>query len=633
MSLLKKLERNFLHQPYNWLPIGLFLLLEIRFFGDILAHLPVDLVADPDDYMRLNQTMSWLLGQGWYDLSQPRMSPGANTIIHWARCIDWPIALASLPWIQWLGLREAVLMGSLIAPMLPLALLIIVLPKVARPLMGKRNANLSLLFLLAAPAAISKFGPGRVDHHDWEQLIACIGFMALQFSLLYPRGWLRSLWGGVAFAFGLWIGEEIIPVLGLTVVAMALYSSWRGGRAQRNAAVFGGTLALATAAILPLALPVHDWGTRDVSWFSLAYVLLSTLIGGALILNWWISRSWKNPWLRMAAVSLLGLGALILFLVLVPEAIKGPFANYDDYNGSTALEMIDEALPFMEHLTKDGQHPYGWAEEIEMMAAILMAPVLACLFSVFMITRSRSRMRMIWALFAAFLVVLLGLGLFVQSRVLWFAQIFEFIPLAYLTWNWWERFRDRWSLWGRYLATLWTFLIVGLIPVTVLPFIMDRILLMDETMQVTNGPLSLRKAAEFIRQKYTDRFHTIMAGPNEGPALLFFTPHRVIAGNFNVSGNPDVSAFFKAADDEQAIEVLRKWKADLVLVAAVLPPDMLYEKTDPHLAGEIEKSLINRLVSGHYPAWLNPVEIPGATGYLLFEVTPGVFQNGIQTTP
>jgi len=50
-------------------------------------------LADPDDYMRLDEVMNWLQGQGWFDLSQPRVSPGTGTIIHWARLLDIPIAI------------------------------------------------------------------------------------------------------------------------------------------------------------------------------------------------------------------------------------------------------------------------------------------------------------------------------------------------------------------------------------------------------------------------------------------------------------------------------------------------------------------------------------------------------------
>src|SRR4029079_4818561 len=45
-----------------------------------------------DDAMRLVQVRDLLAGQGWYDLTQYRLSPPEGVVMHWSRLIDVPIA-------------------------------------------------------------------------------------------------------------------------------------------------------------------------------------------------------------------------------------------------------------------------------------------------------------------------------------------------------------------------------------------------------------------------------------------------------------------------------------------------------------------------------------------------------------
>src|SRR4029078_13165404 len=45
-----------------------------------------------DDAMRLVQVRDLLAGQGWYDLTQYRLSPPEGVVMYWSRLIDVPIA-------------------------------------------------------------------------------------------------------------------------------------------------------------------------------------------------------------------------------------------------------------------------------------------------------------------------------------------------------------------------------------------------------------------------------------------------------------------------------------------------------------------------------------------------------------
>lgn len=356
----ENLEKHLWSPPYRLLPLAVFVILEVVFIGLVLDHLPLNL-ADPDDYMRLNQAISWLDGQGWYDLSQPRMSPGAHIVLHWARCVDVPIVLLMMPLTHWVGTQHAALAAAMIAPALPLVLLLIILPALARPLMGRRWRNLMLLsFLVAAPLVLPEFKPGAVDHHNWEIAIAATGFWGLQTMLLHRQGGRAAIIAAIAFAFGLWIGAEIVPVLALTVGCLAGFGAWRGSFALRNMAFFGVSLFVATAALLPAALPVTAWGDRSISWFSTGYIILTGLVGAALVAGGLLGAYTSNKGLRLALVAALCFHALMLFVLLVPDVLGGPFANYDLYNRSEALQVIQEAMPFIGKITVHTEQVSAW---------------------------------------------------------------------------------------------------------------------------------------------------------------------------------------------------------------------------------------------------------------------------------
>ena len=620
MSLSDFLERNLFRAPFRGLPTAVFLFVGCAFLVKTLMDAPLHL-TDPDDYMRLLQTMNWLQGQGWYDLTQPRLSPGAGTIVHWARILDLPIAALMVPLIGWVGMQGAALAASMVAPMLPLALLLLVLPKMVRPLVGRRRANLALLFVLAAPFMLFKFGAGRVDHHNWSLLIGALGLTGLQYVLLYRRGWRMGAVAAIGFAFGLWIGIEILPVLALTIACMAVGAAWRGGFALRNGAIFGLALAVATAAVLPMALPMRDWRQLDISWFSTAYVLLTGLGAMALGAVWGIGRFLVNRGPRLAGMIGAGMVAMGLFVAMVPDALRGPFADYESYNASTALAVIDEAMPFWRKFVLDSQPPFGWAMAVARGINNLLIPCVAIALCGFFAARTQSRARLLWLINATILLCLVAVGLVGQTRVLWFAHTLQFAPLAYVTWRWWDRYAERWTLWVRYCTIMACFLLLGLLPVTVVPYAFQRIAVLGDeakTLPSDTPKPSLRRMAEFMAQRH-DRPMTIMAGMDEGPEILFFTPHSVIGANFNVSGNTDVVAFFMSQDDAAALDILRRWRVNAVVVADTMDTSPFYKLKDTDKTA-LPESLVYRLTHDQIPPWLERVEVSPPNGYRLYEV-------------
>ncbi|MDD4617476.1 MAG: hypothetical protein PHW76_10315, partial [Alphaproteobacteria bacterium] len=137
--------------PYKALPFVFFVLFVLCF--ELYPHSPIHThyLRDPDHYMRLNQVVNWLQGQSWYDLSVPRMSPGAHTVVHWSRLIDIPIVAIALPLTHWLSVNDAALAASFVVPFLWLGALLLLSPAMACPFVGCARKNLDILSLLFAP--------------------------------------------------------------------------------------------------------------------------------------------------------------------------------------------------------------------------------------------------------------------------------------------------------------------------------------------------------------------------------------------------------------------------------------------------------------------------------------------------
>src|SRR5580658_10135158 len=109
------------HNVYRWLPLAVFFYFALSFVLYPQSPLRNGQLLDTDDYMRLNETINWLqsahpFGGGWFDLSQPRLSPGEHVVVHWARLVDLPIALVMLPLIPAMGMQNAALTASFIVP-------------------------------------------------------------------------------------------------------------------------------------------------------------------------------------------------------------------------------------------------------------------------------------------------------------------------------------------------------------------------------------------------------------------------------------------------------------------------------------------------------------------------------------
>ncbi|MFA5040761.1 MAG: hypothetical protein WC464_03910 [Bdellovibrionales bacterium] len=635
------MKRPLFTSAYDLLPYGVFTFFVLCFALHPLSPFYTHHLYDPDDYMRLHQVVSWLQGQGWHDLSVPRMSPGADTVIHWSRLIDMPLALFALPFISFFGVSHAVFISSLLVPLMGLVLLFALLCAHAKMFIGNDRARLVCVMVLFAPLLLTCFSPGRADHHATQLLIAEFGLFSLTRIIFDEKKELFAALAGLAFACGFWIGAEILPWAALYILCLALISIKRPS-AAKSAAIFGVCLFVFTAAFVFIALPSTEYSSRALSWFSPAYAIFAFLSGAIFVVGWSIGCVVNNGAARFSLYALLGITALGVLPTFVPDVLHGPFANYNPFDATTTLENIVEAQPLAHNLHFSRFSQATALPLFLIFFRLLFLPLMALFVCLYMAKHKHAEHRIAWLVQGAFLLVALAMSLFWQLRVARFLELFALVPLTYLLIAWWDKLK--WGLWDRPLfwAEIGVFLLLGPLPVVLLPTIVRHAPLYPDLVLFPadrKPPVcSLNTIIPFLND--ADRLGstplTIMNEGDTGPQLLFSTHHRVVAGNFNVEGNKSAFDFFSSKNDAIAKTEAKRWKADLVLVCHKATPTLYLGKnyysfdkmeflpgkdgllrftnTDP------SQPLIQRLIRGQNPPWLKPIEIFGPSDYLLFRI-------------
>jgi hypothetical protein len=631
--------------PYRLLPLAVFIFFALSFVLHPESPLRNGQLLDPDDYMRLNEAINWLqsahpLGSGWFDLSYPRLDPGHASIVHWARLVDLPIALFMLPFIHAFGMQNAALIASFIVPPLLFIVLLMLMPALARSLIEPPRNNLASVFLLFAPAVLMNFLPGRVDHHGWQIIIAAFGLLCLERMIASPRGWRYGIFAAIAFACGLWIGTEALPWLALFCACLALIGTWRGGFVLRNAAIFGLALPIAIAIVMPLALPPSQYFSHELSWFSGVDLICAALAGAVFIGSWLGGRATNNRALRFCLMLALGFCASALFAFFVPDLLTGAYADYDTFFNETLINNISEAQPLIAAMHINIYYPATFLNALIAFLRNAFLPFLASLVVIWNLFRADPRARAIWLTHAFFLLPALLMTIFWQVRVAWFAQIFSIVPVAWLAVRAWDRIGTRLKQRQKFWAEIAAFLLIAPLPVILLPAITGEtkiypdLLLFPAAREAPVCPLM--RASEFLNDNYRHP-RLILSGENEGPELLFRTGHKVLAAPYDIDGNEDAFDFFRTTVEGKARAVIRQRRVDLVLVCRAVP--LFYEGLDSresrfkaHIymdsqgilrmtSSKNAPTMIERLLNGDYPSWLNPIEIPLDPNYLLFEVS------------
>lgn len=305
---------------------------------------------DTDSAMRLAGVRDLLAGQGWFDTAQHRMNTPYGLLKHWSRLGDiCPVVLALL-------MPEKAMLY--VWPLLTFLPVLWALARLAETLAGRGAVLLTLGLALLCEETYGLFTPGNLDHHNLQ-----LGLVLWTLVFLLEQ---RAAAAAVTIALSLCIGLETLPYAIIAILAASLLLKDDAPRARR----FGLVLASA-AALLLLAIVAQPYRFAFAcDTFSLFYagLLAAGGLGPGLIAN-----------LRPGA-RLLGFAGIAIVLALLaasenPACLAGPYAGVSPHLNEIFLARINEAHPAWDFIHfAPSEFVAGWCYGAFGLAAAQLLP-------------------------------------------------------------------------------------------------------------------------------------------------------------------------------------------------------------------------------------------------------------------
>ena len=553
-------------------------------------------LPDTDDNLRMAEVRAWLGGQGWFDLRQHRFDPlhgGAN--IHWSRLVDLPIAGIILAIKPLVGGADAERVAVALAPLLPLLLLMFSLALTMKRLVDDRAWILPVIGLLCAYSTIGMFAPLRIDHHGWQ-----LAFLGLAVSAMAdPRRARGGAILGIATGLSLSIGLEMMIYLALLGGATVLL--WVSDRDERRrlAAYAAALVATTGAGFLVFASADNRQAVCD----ALSPVWLSdAAVGGALMLGLAMLKldGWKA---RLGAAAVAGAAVAGFHALAWPHCLQR-LEGVSPEATRLWLDHVREARPFYRH---------DWRT-----ATISVAlPVTALLGWALLIWRAwkmggEGRELLRRTLAVALPAVASFALLFWQTRAAPAAQMMALPAATALIVLLAARWFDSPRLWLHGAAILLVLLGLGAavpLAVQLVPNDTPNAAL-AEVGQANRRCPTLAALAPIQRQPKGLIFTFI----DLGPRIIVATHHNAVGGPYhrNDKAIADVMKAFRG-DADQAHRIVTEYGSDYLMIC----PHM---STATIFMSEAPKGFYGQLARGQVPGWLEPIELPKDTPFVMWKV-------------
>jgi hypothetical protein len=461
---------------------------------------------DPDDALRYVQVKDFIAGQNWFDVSQHRVNPPQGGPMHWSRIVDLPIAALMLLFQPIFGAAVADRIAVTVTPMLLTAALFFMLALAVRRIAGPVVAVVAVVLLAMSIGILIQFHPTRIDHHDWQIVLAAVTLWAA-FDPEKRRG---GTIAGFSVALWLHISAEALPYavmfggfFALHVIRLA--AEWPRLRAYMWALI-GGSAAL--------LIGVHGWSAAFAPYcdaMSPVYLMPMLVVALALPLasHYLGEHSVIRRFLVIAIAAVLG---GVAFLIDGGACLTGPFGGLDPVVYTQWYTQVLEGRPL-------------W-EQTATTAAVVAGPVPLGFFGYYLAVKSAPTpaKRLEWLGLALLSLGATLVALFVM-RAMSVAHLFLLAGNAWLLHSLWVRAqRMRSPL--RILSTLFLFALTPLgaeaAILAVVPSDDPAEAAADRNAVACSGIAGLRGLAALPKG-------TIFAPLDIGPSILAFTPHSVIA--------------------------------------------------------------------------------------------------------
>ncbi|MDP9836866.1 hypothetical protein J2T09_001611 [Neorhizobium huautlense] len=378
-----------------------------RFLGDI------------DDQIREVQIHHLMFGGGsWWDLGLPAVALPEPYVSPWSRLIDAPYVLIASLLTPVFGPETALGLAFDIWPPVMLAVFSLQCAVIYR----RMSVAASLLgYVVVASAtilmafALWEFVPGRIDHHN-AQIVALMAILCGLVRWDRAGGWLVGIGTLAAVAISLEGLPFVVLAYACLVVAMFLRVDGAAVMLRRACAImFWLSVPLAYGLLGPVGLL-----STQCDAFSAPYIVLLT---GFSAILWCVARFVPNAgWAaQAAALAVPGVALLVVFAVLFPQCLAGPYWMIDPLSKSHWLDRVAQehsALYFIQQ---------GQASII--LLAVILASVLTLASSKTASRRGDGWVGLLIVLIIAWAALMLTL---ILNRYIRFAFAFAplFVPVA-----------------------------------------------------------------------------------------------------------------------------------------------------------------------------------------------------------
>lgn len=585
-NLLDEIDRYWLR-----LTLIAWAILAAWFVWDRWANVSFLALGDTDDNMRLMQVRALLDGQGWFDLRNYRLNPPGGFDIHWSRLVDLPLAGLILLLRPFVGTEWAEKLACGIAPLLPLAVVMLALGATVRRLVSPLAWPLAIVLLMGSSAALLMFMPERIDHHGWQ-----LAFLALTVAgLCDPRQGRGGAIVGLASAASLTIGLEMLPYCAFAGAIIALRWVWDAREAVRLKVY---ALALVGGSALGFAVFASE-ANRVLRCDALTPVWLSvTVVAGALLFVLaTLSPARRGVRLGLAVVA----GGLLAagFALAFPQCLGRPEQVSPELYASW-LSNVREAKPVY-------KHPFRAAFPISAF------PVMGLIGAAVAAWRARATPAAVgWAsvlLFVAFACAML----LWQARAGPAAQMMAVPGAAAMIWLLVPWTLGHRSVFVRVLGTVGAFLLVsGLFAGLAIKWLpIDR---PTPYVQRVNRAGARCNSLPRLQALNALPAQTVFTMNDLGPRVIVATHFSAISGPYHRNGNAilDTQHAFKGSP-EQARAIMQRHGATLLLVCPNMAETTVYRSKAPN-------GFYARLARGERFDWLEPVALAKGSPFRAWRV-------------
>ncbi|HTK84996.1 MAG TPA: hypothetical protein VL625_07915 [Patescibacteria group bacterium] len=558
-------------------------------------------LADSDDYLRMSRVFDLLDHKNYPSWQQPRLGPGGMVENGWSRLIDGPLWLLMVIFGAVMPRAQAALWTVTVFPALALLAFLFAAIWYVRSNSAGNKSLVSVVALFVVCImwdALHQFMPGRVTHHDWQIVLTVLAYASLARLCAEPESRLWPALGGLFFGTGLGIGADIVPWLVLGTSIIGFHFLIYGERYEQAASRFGIAVALSTGAWFIILVSPERFFVAQCDTISPTYLSFAIAVAVFWGIVTRLPKRWKSEIdmraLSSGAVALLITGALYH---LWPRCFYDIYGITDPLVRNWWLNRVVEAQSII--FVANGSKSFIF---------IMMMPVALATAGALWAARE-DKMRRIWWLALA-LVLMTGTALaFWQFRILDYVQAIAIAPLGWLIMRWVTAVKN--------LPEPQRLRMEAMIIVIAAACLLFPASHRNQAIPATpKGRMqercSVRDAASALNALPPPQM--IAAFVEEGSEIIYRTPHWALAGPYHrdQEGIGAVYRIFTAPDAHAARKVIDKYKVTVLMVCPA--HRRFWDSITPQ-----KSYFAGQLLDGKAPEWLS--RIPSESAVQIYRVS------------